>query len=172
MTPKPIPHDSEYFVSNGTKYFFDLNVISHKRLVRFLQLAPEINFGFGFVSYHKLLSDVFEKLTPITLNTAIEQVFEARQLVFDALKTCEETSLQNLTEAQVNKVWELCTLFIRKEGEDTTTIDPAIMERKISDWKKDMDFNSFFLLQRHVYSKFPIQLDLISFQKIMEARNK
>ena len=169
-TPTKIPHDSDFFISNGTKYFFNLDAIANDRIVEFLELSPQINLGMNVASFHKILTDTLSKLTPLTLETTIEQVIEARGVLFDAIKVIEETSTDKLSQAQVDKVWRFCTLFINREGEDTTKVDPAVMNAKISDWKKDMDFNSFFLLQRHVSKSFPLQLDLTSFQIIMEQR--
>ena len=100
---------------------------------------------------HTLLSSIFQELSNVT---RLGDVINVTNKVGNVLMKTKEKTAGQLSHDQIEVVYDLCALFILWDGEDATDIDPAFMKKKISFWRENVDFMSFFLIARQLSQLF------------------
>jgi len=145
---------SKSFVSNGTKYYIDVDSICYDRLVIFLSLIPELSYGLTVEEMQSNVVDILkflrgqkssENSDKINIHTI---VFDTTQAVINLSSQLNQVQGEDFFKSTIEQHLNFCTLFVNTQNEDTTVYSAPVMERKKSDWKKDMNMYDFFLLAK------------------------
>lgn len=139
---KKIDHKLGSFVANGNTYYIK-QYITVGRDVRFTNLVPQLMFGTDFKGIFTILSKI-NKLTS-SGNDVLGAITQINMLTFNMLE-----AIKTVGTSGYPLYYELCALFINREGENEGPISDDQIKAKIDDWlKEDFDREDFFLLSIH-----------------------
>lgn len=125
------------FEANGTKYTVSSR-LSIERLALHQRFELEFGFNTSFLEMLETLKKCYLLLNDKKFADAAVHIHNA---IFGMAKT-EEEDLQSI---------RLCTLFINYEGEDTSTYNEDIYQKKLQDWKKS-NIDGIYFFQRAALS--------------------
>lgn len=139
------------FICEEVTYYVNVETLSAVRAEAFLKLAPHLSVSMELLDVHTLLTSIYQDLSNIT---RLGDVVGTINKVGNILLKTKEKSAGQISEDQIDIVYNLCALFIVRPGEDTTIIDKAFMQEKIDAWRRNIDFLSFFLIARQLSMLF------------------
>ena len=139
------------FDIKGIVNYINTDTLSAVRAEAFLKLAPHMSVSMELLDVHTLLTSIFQELSNVT---RLGDVINVTNKVGNVLMKTKEKTAGQLSHDQIEVVYDLCALFILWDGEDATIIDPAFMKKKISFWRENVDFMSFFLIARELSQLF------------------
>lgn len=146
---KAIDFATGSFISNGNKYYLYQKKMGYERSKRFEQLVPQILIASTFQDH---IGSLFKVRDTYKNATTDGDRYEAYNLLSN-ICTQAQQFLDRNHQTSHELVLEFCALFIVTENEDATIIDLTHQAKKISDWKIDMDMESFFLYCREVLKR-------------------
>lgn len=148
MQPKIIDFDKgvDTFVSNGNKYFVQLDRMAYEPFTQFIARSPEISYGITIMDVQRKVTDLLKTLS--AGNDLGKNYVDTHQKLINLQNSLKGANSEEYFAKTMDLHLEFCALFVHREGEDTTKYDPTLNAAKIEDWKKDMDMMSFFLLAR------------------------
>lgn len=150
--PKKINLESGVFESCGVFYFINVEAIGYARLKRYAELLPVVTYGRKYTEVAQFIHGLRMKMISggedfkaTFFNVALE------------LTNWDQYLLDNsgqLYDNVIDDTLRFCALFCVTKDEDLTVVDDILVEHKISQWRKDMDMQSFFLCARQFLPKY------------------
>lgn len=136
---KKLPRDndgniSKFFTANGKEYkitHFD-NGVPIERYMAYERLSLGFAYDASFQTMHDNLEDIGKLLNRILAGDSTANV----GMVWAALSSMKD-GLKSVKGSRFNRAMYVCTIFIIEEGEDVSTWDSSIAERKIENWSKE-----------------------------------
>lgn len=162
--PKPINIEKGVFESCGVFYFINTEAMAFDRIKRFAELLPVIVYG---RKYHDLAMFIHDLRIRMTSGGD-----DFKKTFFDvatSLTNWDQYLLDNTMDgpsSHIDDILRFCALFCVTKDEDMTKLNDVLIEEKITNWKKDMDMMSFFLLSRLQVPRYRELLEVLS----MEAK--
>lgn len=155
---------------NGTRFqideywYFIKDTLPVDRYIRYVQMVPEITYGFTFEYLNKTFNDIHAAAT--SGNDLIAGLRTCAELSYNA-----SASLITFAERPIPRILLFCTLFIVREDEEFATWDEAFAELKIQDWiKSGIDMADFFLLAANFIPHFKEKYKLLAEEEEEKSR--
>jgi hypothetical protein len=147
----PLVITGNKFSIQDRNYYIYLDAIGSVRLERFLYLSPSFYLSSDLLDVYSFIISIYQDVTNIE---RLGDLVPVANRLMNVIKVSDKKTAGELQSEQLNIVYELCALFILTDGEDATVIEPTIMSKKIDDWKKHVDFVSFFLFAQEALKMF------------------
>lgn len=130
------------FEANGNKYIIEAELCMD-RYIEFEKLQLELGFDITLDGFYDLLKNLYGLIND-------QKFLDAGVRVYDAL-----TRIKNGIETRNHPMFYLCALFINREDEDRTVLEPELMNSKIEDWRKEgYAVNDFFTLAFNLVNNY------------------
>lgn len=140
---KMLDLNASQFDANGVTYY-----VKDSLSVERFRAFEKLQVSFGFAREFKQIYDMLTKSVDLANKG---KGLEAWNIIFNLR---EEVGKNNLDNKHQNGMY-ICALFIVSEGEDLTTWDQQLADKKISDWNKEgIDVNFFFRLAANLVSGY------------------
>lgn len=134
------------FKSNGTDYYVHIGGFGFERMKKFHEYMINIRSGKSIYDLLEFIKELQSDVSNIKINGSLKQFSAIDQKLNNLLKHTDLYGPETMIAESMEAVYDLCALFVIREGEDMSQIDDVLFEKKKADWKKDHDFDSFFLL--------------------------
>ena len=149
--PKKIPPQTKSFVLEGLTFYLHTETINGLRAEQIIKLSPFLSVSMEIMDVYGLIEEMFSELSNIT---KLGDVINVTNKLGNIIKTTKRKTAQEMTEDQIEVVYDICCLCILIEGENTKEIDPGLQSRKKQIFKRSGDFISFFLIARQLSLMF------------------
>lgn len=129
--------DAKSFMANGREYRVTSS-ITFERYEAYEVLQIEVGLARTFEQFSEEIKECYN---------LCNQVASGKHVFADLAVKLRDLMIgvQLVGSQETPAVLKLCSLFINREGEDIRTIDDAIMEQKIQDWRQaGIDLRWFF----------------------------
>lgn len=155
-TIKHLPRDESgkikrVFEANGNKYKI-LNsdsIMSPKKYALFTKMTAAFGFNMGFEGLLKHFDDQDRLILDISPQDSLTK----RAALFQN-KAIKERVIESI-ESRYDSILAFCTLFIVREGEDTTEYDEDLANEKMEDWQKEgIAMSNFFFVSASITPAF------------------
>lgn len=147
MKLKKIDFESGRFESCGVQYTIDVGGMCYDRMVKFLEWMPYVAIGMNGMDLMLFIKQCFDKLTSGGEDFK-KSFFEVSQMMFNMIQTADKSTEEEHLLKNLDYYLKFCALFVVTDDEDMTVFNAKHNERKIENWKKDMDMVDFFFLAK------------------------
>lgn len=127
FTARRIDFKSKRFEANGHNYIIR-DHLTIGRDVYFTNLVPRMVFGADFKSIFDTLATIYTHGT--TGDSSLAAISKITTLALNQME-----AIKDFQERGYPMYYELCALFINREGEDERTISQDVINAKIKDWE-------------------------------------
>lgn len=149
---KQINIEKGIFESCGKYYFLTMETLSFERLKRFAELLPVVAYGKSYLNLIHFIHNLRIKM--LTSEDPMKKVYFE---VIQDLTQWDQYLLENSGQFYDNVIDDtlrFCALLWNLKDEDTTKVDPVLMEQKIKDWKEDMDMKGMFFFAKQQLPRY------------------
>lgn len=144
--PNKINFKEGHFTSCGVKYTVVSESMAYERIVRFIQFIPVLSNGMAFKDFQTHIKKQLQILK--SGNNLADNYVKTVEHTLNLFNQIKDANDEDFFQINIDQHLEFCALFCIEEGEDMTVYDKTIMDRKITNWKKDMDLYDFFFLTK------------------------
>lgn len=147
MKLNDIDFKNKCFTANGKLYKFDYDGICYDRLVEFIKLLPIVAVGKSHLELMTFISGIFKQMTSGG-DDFKATYFDISNKLFNYKKSFEGINSEDFLTANIDTILRFCALVCNTEGEDATKYNAALIDRKVEDFKVDMNIMDFFFLAK------------------------
>lgn len=162
---KKINFEKGIFESNGTFYYVNPEAAGYERLKRYAELLPVVTYGRKYTQFAEMVHNLRMKM--LTSEDPLKKVYFD---VVTELTNWDQYLLDNsgkFYDNAIDDTLRFCALFIVTKDEDLTKIDDVHMEKKITDWKSDIDIADLFFFSKRLVPNYKDLLQTL-FQEAKE----
>jgi hypothetical protein len=132
--------DTDYIKANGNKYFYS-EKLGIERYIVYERLAVQISTGMKAKEVIPVITECLKILR--YGNDLLAAHFSA----IEKLQALASETIKTFSPDHIHDMLMFCTLFLNREGEDTSEYNEELSKAKIRDWVKEgIDMVFFFRL--------------------------
>ena len=131
------------FMINGKRYYYQAQLKTRRQLM-FDKLSNVVGFNADFEYSYNVIKGAHSTLT--SSNNIPQGMINAANILWDGLQTISDKKKWD-NDDLVPYVYQIASLILVREDENTTQISDIITSKKYEDFKdSDYSYNAFFLL--------------------------
>jgi len=156
-----------WFMINGKKYYYQPQLKTRRQL-KFDQLSVVVGFAADFEYIVGLIQSIHKTL--ISSNNVPQALINASNIAWEGLQTISDKKKWD-NDDLVPYVYQIASLILVSEDENTTQMSDIVMSKKYDDFKdSDYSYHAFFLLAlSHIAGYAKISEEINQMQETMNS---